>query len=121
MEVGRQAHRAAQAEEHALAGPHFLVGGTARVFGQDVGTLSARRRDRLSTMVGYLAQDDGERLSPDLTVGEAIAGREHRDPQPRGAAALHALDLVAVGDDQREQVTALIDELAAKRAGKDAA
>ncbi|KQO46917.1 hypothetical protein ASG28_04405 [Frigoribacterium sp. Leaf415] len=50
-----------------------LVGGTARVFGQDVGKLSGRRRDRLSAMVGYLAQDDGERLSPDLTVGEAIA------------------------------------------------
>ena len=50
-----------------------IVGGTVSVFGQDMARSSIRRRDRLSSIVGYLAQDDGEALSPDLTVGEAIA------------------------------------------------
>ncbi|QNE42523.1 ATP-binding cassette domain-containing protein [Frigoribacterium sp. NBH87] len=50
-----------------------IVGGAARVFGQDLLRASPRRRDRLTAVVGYLAQDDGEALSPDLTVGEAIA------------------------------------------------
>ena len=50
-----------------------ISGGAASVFGLELTRASARRRGRLSSVVGYLAQDDGEALSPDLTVGEAIA------------------------------------------------
>jgi len=59
--------------ERPAEGRPRIVGGAARVFGVDLLRSSPRRRERLSGAVGYLAQDDGERLSPDLTVGETIA------------------------------------------------
>jgi peptide/nickel transport system ATP-binding protein len=50
-----------------------IVGGEVSVLGERIRTISSRHRDRLSAAVGYLAQDDGEKLNPDLTVGEAVA------------------------------------------------
>ncbi|KQO65014.1 ATP-binding cassette domain-containing protein [Curtobacterium sp. Leaf261] len=52
-----------------------IVGGELTVLGQRVRHLRAhsRRRTRLLGTIGYLAQDAADRLSPDLTVGEAIA------------------------------------------------
>lgn len=50
-----------------------IVGGELTVLGENVKKLSARRRDRLGATVGYLSQDAGEKLNPDLSVGEAIA------------------------------------------------
>jgi len=52
-----------------------IVGGRLRVLGQEVRHLRpmSRRRTRLLGTIGYLPQDAADRLSPDLTVGEAIA------------------------------------------------
>ncbi|GAA4264940.1 ATP-binding cassette domain-containing protein [Frondihabitans peucedani] len=50
-----------------------LAGGELSVLGERIKTISKRHRDRLSGTVGYLSQDDGDRLNPDLTVGEAVA------------------------------------------------
>ncbi|WP_423917394.1 ATP-binding cassette domain-containing protein [Frigoribacterium sp. 2-23] len=50
-----------------------IVGGELAVFGQSLRSSSARRRDRVGARIGYLAQDDGDHLNPDLSVGEAIA------------------------------------------------
>jgi peptide/nickel transport system ATP-binding protein len=54
-------------------GSPTIVGGEAFVLGQRVKSLSKRSRDRLTATVGYLGQEDGEKLNPDLTVGEAVA------------------------------------------------
>lgn len=58
---------------HAPEGFPSLVGGELSVLGERVKTISKRHRDRLTTAVGYLSQDDGDRLNPDLSVGEAVA------------------------------------------------
>lgn len=52
-----------------------IVGGELTVLGQKVRGLrpTSRKADRLSGRIGYLPQDGADRLSPDLTVGEAIA------------------------------------------------
>jgi peptide/nickel transport system ATP-binding protein len=50
-----------------------LVGGELTVLGERVKTISSRHRDRLGTAVGFLSQDAGDRLNPDLSVGEAVA------------------------------------------------
>uniref|UniRef100_A0A942T179 ABC transporter ATP-binding protein n=1 Tax=Neobacillus citreus TaxID=2833578 RepID=A0A942T179_9BACI len=52
-----------------------IVGGELTVLGQKTRGLrpSSRKLSRLSGRIGYLPQDGADRLSPDLTVGEAIA------------------------------------------------
>ncbi|MET3636440.1 MULTISPECIES: ATP-binding cassette domain-containing protein [Curtobacterium] len=52
-----------------------IVGGELTVLGQQVRGLrpSSRKAQRLTGRIGYLPQDAADRLSPDLTVGEAIA------------------------------------------------
>lgn len=52
-----------------------IVGGELTVLGQRVRGLrpSSRKAARLTGRIGYLPQDAADRLSPDLTVGEAIA------------------------------------------------
>ncbi|OIH96258.1 ATP-binding cassette domain-containing protein [Curtobacterium sp. MCBA15_001] len=52
-----------------------IVGGELTVLGQRMRGLrpSSRRLARLTGRIGYLSQDAADRLSPDLTVGEAIA------------------------------------------------
>ncbi|SBN63165.1 ABC-type dipeptide/oligopeptide/nickel transport system, ATPase component [Curtobacterium sp. 9128] len=52
-----------------------IVGGELTVLGQKTRGLraSSRRLARLTGRIGYLSQDAADRLSPDLTVGEAIA------------------------------------------------
>lgn len=58
-----------------------VAGGRVSIFGQDLGGLRAKHRERVAARVGYLAQDDGDRLSPDYTVGETIAAPLYeRDP-----------------------------------------
>jgi peptide/nickel transport system ATP-binding protein len=57
------------------AARRHIVGGELTVLGQRVRHLrgGSRRRTRLTGLIGYLPQDAADRLSPDLTVGEAIA------------------------------------------------
>ncbi|WIB78970.1 ATP-binding cassette domain-containing protein [Curtobacterium sp. MCPF17_002] len=52
-----------------------IVGGELTVLGQKTRGLrtTSRKAERLSGRIGYLPQDGADRLSPDLTVGEAIA------------------------------------------------
>lgn len=52
-----------------------IVGGELTVLGQKTRGLrpSSRKAERLSGRIGYLPQDGADRLSPDLTVGEAVA------------------------------------------------
>ncbi|GAA3338747.1 hypothetical protein GCM10017714_11340 [Curtobacterium pusillum] len=52
-----------------------IVGGELTVLGQKTRGLraSSRKLERLTGRIGYLPQDGADRLSPDLTVGEAIA------------------------------------------------
>ncbi|AMM21057.1 hypothetical protein AX769_14070 [Frondihabitans sp. PAMC 28766] len=54
-------------------GRPLVAGGELTVLGQRIKTMSKRRRDRLTGAVGYLSQNDGDVLNPDLTVGEAVA------------------------------------------------
>lgn len=50
-----------------------IAGGELFVLGERIRTISSRRRDRLTSRVGYLSQSDGDALKPDLTVAEAVA------------------------------------------------
>jgi peptide/nickel transport system ATP-binding protein len=52
-----------------------IVGGELTVLGEKTRSMRSRsrRRSRLTGRIGYLSQDAADRLSPDLTVGEAIA------------------------------------------------
>jgi peptide/nickel transport system ATP-binding protein len=50
-----------------------ICGGSLHVYGTDMRALSRRRRDRLTLVTGYLAQDAAVRLNPQLTVGENVA------------------------------------------------
>lgn len=52
-----------------------IVGGELTVLGQKTRSLrpTSRKAERLTGRIGYLPQDGADRLSPDLTVGEAIA------------------------------------------------
>ncbi|MGN6409426.1 MAG: ATP-binding cassette domain-containing protein [Curtobacterium sp.] len=52
-----------------------IVGGELTVLGQKTRGLrpTSRKLERLSGRIGYLPQDGADRLSPDHTVGEAIA------------------------------------------------
>lgn len=52
-----------------------IIGGELTVLGQKTRSLrpTSRKAERLTGRIGYLPQDGADRLSPDLTVGEAIA------------------------------------------------
>lgn len=54
-------------------GQPVVSGGRVSVFGQDLRGLRPKARAGIAARVGYLAQDDGDHLSPDYTVGETIA------------------------------------------------
>jgi peptide/nickel transport system ATP-binding protein len=78
-----------------------IVGGELTVLGQKVRGLraSSRKLERLSGRIGYLPQDGADRLSPDLTVGEAIAepiyARDRRfDRKEAGLVVARLVDAV---------------------------
>jgi peptide/nickel transport system ATP-binding protein len=78
-----------------------IAGGEITVTGERIRTISARRRDQLGTTVGYLSQDDGERLNPDLSVGEAVAEplyeRDRRfDRKEAGRLVANLVDAVSL-------------------------
>ncbi|MET0302515.1 MAG: ATP-binding cassette domain-containing protein, partial [Microbacteriaceae bacterium] len=50
-----------------------IVGGGLEVLGRDVRNMSRRRHDALTLHVGYLPQDAGSSLDPQLPVGENVA------------------------------------------------
>jgi peptide/nickel transport system ATP-binding protein len=50
-----------------------ICGGSLEVFGRELRGIGKRRRDRLTLEIGYLRQDEAERLSPLLTVAENVA------------------------------------------------
>lgn len=49
-----------------------LAGGDARVLGLPMRRLRGRTKQRLTAYVGYLGQNDGATLSPELNVGEIL-------------------------------------------------
>jgi len=78
-----------------------IVGGELTVLGQRTRGLrpTSRKLDRLSGRIGYLPQDGADRLSPDLTVGEAVAepiyARDRRfDRKEAGLLVARLLDAV---------------------------
>ncbi len=78
-----------------------IVGGELTVLGQKTRGLraSSRKLGRLSGRIGYLPQDAADRLSPDLTVGEAVAepiyARDRRfDRKEAGLMVARLLDAV---------------------------
>jgi ABC-type glutathione transport system ATPase component len=78
-----------------------IVGGELTVLGQKTRGLRAtsRKLQRLSGRIGYLPQDGADRLSPDLTVGEAVAepiyARDRRfDRKEAGLIVARLLDAV---------------------------
>ena len=50
-----------------------ISGGSLEVFGRELRGIGKRHRDRLTLTIGYLRQDEAERLSPLLTVAENVA------------------------------------------------
>ncbi|HEY8913897.1 ATP-binding cassette domain-containing protein [Lacisediminihabitans sp.] len=50
-----------------------ISGGSLEVFGRELRGINRRRRDRLTLRIGYLRQDEAERLSPILTIAENVA------------------------------------------------
>lgn len=61
-----------EGKDAASSGPQ-ISGGSLRMFGSEVRTISRRRRDQLMLSVGYLAQDGAEHLDARLTVAENVA------------------------------------------------
>ena len=81
------------------AGQPRVAGGRVSLFGQDLAGLRTKHRVSLAGRIGYLAQDDGERLSPDYTVGETIAAPlyerdRHFDRTEAGRLASQLIDAV---------------------------
>ncbi len=72
-----------------------ICGGTLTVYGNEIRHISARRRNRLTLKVGYLAQDGAVRLDPRLTIAENVAEpifqRDRRFDQYEAADAVAAL------------------------------
>ncbi|WP_403024683.1 ATP-binding cassette domain-containing protein [Salinibacterium sp. GXW1014] len=72
-----------------------ICGGSLHVYGTDMRSLTRRRRDRLTLVTGYLAQDAAVRLNPQLTVGENVAEpifqRDRRFSQREAAEAVATL------------------------------
>lgn len=93
------AGRAAEAGEKAARIKH--TGGAASVFDVPMRRLGRRARARLTAYVGYLAQDAGATLTPELNVGdilfEPIAERsKHFDREELGERIAEMMDIVAL-------------------------
>lgn len=78
-----------------------ITGGDVTVLGTPMRRVSRRRRTRLSVAVGYLAEDAGSTLDPQLTVGENIAepifSRDRRfDEGEAGRRVYTLVDAVAL-------------------------
>lgn len=76
-----------------------IVGGSLTVLGRRMRELSRRGHDRLALEVGYLPQDGGSILEPQLTVGENVAApiyqRDTRfDRVEAGSLVAHLIDAV---------------------------
>jgi ABC-type glutathione transport system ATPase component len=76
-----------------------IFGGQLEVFGQDMRTISDRRRSRLTVRIGYLPQDGGSTLEPHLTIGENVSApiysRDRKfDRHEAGAAVAALIDAV---------------------------
>jgi ABC-type dipeptide/oligopeptide/nickel transport system ATPase component len=76
-----------------------IFGGSLQIFGQDMRTISDRKRTRLTTRIGYLPQDGGSSLEPHLTVGENVSApiysRDRKfDRLEAGAAVATLIDAV---------------------------
>ncbi|WBU38435.1 ATP-binding cassette domain-containing protein [Homoserinibacter sp. YIM 151385] len=76
-----------------------IVGGALEVLGRPVRDISRRGRDALTLEVGYLPQDGGSSLLPQLTVGENVAdpiyARDRRfDRLEAGGMVARLLDAV---------------------------
>jgi ABC-type glutathione transport system ATPase component len=50
-----------------------ITGGSLEVFGRELRGIGRRQRDRLTLSIGYLRQDEADRLSPSLTIAETVA------------------------------------------------
>ncbi|MGV8852339.1 MAG: ABC transporter ATP-binding protein [Rhodoglobus sp.] len=85
---------ALQAETGAYGSPLFS-GGELSVLGNELRSVSRRKRDHLSLKVGYLPQDAGNHLNGRLTIGENIAEpifvRDRRFDQRDAAEAVATL------------------------------
>ena len=89
--AGRTAHRGAE-------GP-VITGGELTVGGVRVRGMHERDRRRLTAAVGYLPQQAGRRLRPDLTIAENVAEPlferdRHFDPRVAGRRAAVLVDAV---------------------------
>lgn len=78
-----------------------LIGGEARVFDVPLRRLGRRTASRLTAYIGYVAQDAGAKLSPDLNVRdilfEPIAERsKHFDREAYGEIIAEMMDIVAL-------------------------
>ena len=78
-----------------------ITGGDVTVFGQSMRTITRRRRTRLTFSIGYIAQDAGQTLDPQLTIGENIAepifSRDRRfDQREAGKRVYTLVDAVAL-------------------------
>lgn len=87
---------AGMADRHTLEeGSPEICGGSLHVYGTDMRALTKRRRDRLTLVTAYLAQDAAVRLNPQLTVGENVAEpifqRDRRFNQLEAAEAVATL------------------------------
>lgn len=87
---------AAMGDRFALdEGSPEISGGSLHVYGVDMRSLTKRRRDRLTLVTGYLAQDAAVSLSSQLTVGENVAEpifqRDRRFDQREAAEAVATL------------------------------
>lgn len=76
-----------------------IRGGRLVVLGNEVRDLAARRRRELAARVGYVPQDGGSSLHPNLTVGENIAEPifaldKHADSAEAGIRAASLVDAV---------------------------
>ncbi len=85
----------------SAAGVPSITGGDVTVLGTRMRRASRRRRTRLSATVGYLAQNAGSALDPQLTVGENIASpifaRDRRfDEREAGRRVFTLVDAVAL-------------------------
>jgi len=79
----------------------LITGGDATVLGQSLRRISRRRRTRLTSAIGYLPQDAGRTLDPQLTAGENVAepifSRDRRfDERAAGKRVYTLIDAVAL-------------------------
>ncbi|MFD3444340.1 ABC transporter ATP-binding protein [Microbacteriaceae bacterium 4G12] len=82
-------------------GSPLVTGGDATVLGQKLRRISRRQRTRLTYAIGYLPQDAGQTLNPQLTAGENVAepifSRDRRfDQNVAGKRVYTLIDAVAL-------------------------